>query len=483
MKIKIKTGNVQDEKCSFAVCFSDHKRGTIGKLATTADKAFTAKMRAVTLIPSPKGAGFPLLAVLVLRKYKLYPTQNQYRNAIGEVMRLVKERAVDRIAVDLTSGKAFEYFATIADAFLTAGYVFEDYRKMPDRTFEKLSVTIYVADAKAASAREVLKRAQILQSGVELARGLINHPPNVVNPELIASTLRDVAKKADMKCTVLNEKALARAGYIGLTAVGGGSANPPRMAIAHYPGRGPKKGRAKLVLVGKGISFDTGGISLKPWDGMWDMKGDMAGAAAVIGAFQAICELKPRAEVYALICTAENMPGGRAYRPGDILTFKNGKSVEIISTDAEGRLVLADGLIKACELGATHIVNIATLTGAVVVALGHDYTGLFGNDEDFMSSVESASARAGELMWRMPMPPWYKELLKSEYCDFKNGGGRWGGAITAAIFLREFVEEGCAWCHLDIAGSSMVGKPRRDILQAGGSGVGVRTLVQIAEDI
>jgi leucyl aminopeptidase len=271
-------------------------------------------------------------------------------------------------------------------------------------------------------------------------------------------------------------------GMGSLLGVAMGSDNPPALIVIRYrPESGAANGTAHLGLVGKGVTFDTGGISIKPAEGMEKMKYDMAGGAAMIGAMRALAQLKPSIPVTALIPAVENMPGSRAQRPGDIVKSLSGKTIEVINTDAEGRLILADALTYAKQLGCTHLVDAATLTGAIVVALGHIHVGLFANNEALAARLMAAAGAEGEKMWQMPLDDDYKEqYLKSAFADLPNVGGRWGGAVTAAIFLKEFADP-APWVHLDIAGTAWLddGKP---FLAKGPSGVGVRTLVRLAMD-
>jgi leucyl aminopeptidase len=263
-------------------------------------------------------------------------------------------------------------------------------------------------------------------------------------------------------------------------SVSQGSEEEPRLVIMRYePTDAPAS--PVLGLVGKGITFDSGGISIKPSDGMEKMKYDMSGAATMIGAMRAIALLKPKVRVIAILCCSENMPDGKAQKPGDVQFAMNGKSIEVINTDAEGRLVLADGLCYARELGATHLIDAATLTGAVVVALGYYNVGVFSNDDDFAAALSTSSVRAGEKMWRLPVDAEYFDQIRSEIADIKNTGGRWGGAITAAMFLKEFVGE-VPWIHLDIAGTAWL-EEGKAWMPKGPSGVAVRTLVDVASNL
>jgi leucyl aminopeptidase len=294
----------------------------------------------------------------------------------------------------------------------------------------------------------------------------------------LADTALEVARKRGLMAEVLEKKEMEELGMGGLLSVAQGSQQAPKFIVLQYRGRASSE--LDIALVGKGITFDSGGISIKPSEGMGDMKGDMAGGAAVIGAISAVARLKPRINVAAIIPATENLPSGTSYKPGDIITIMNGTTVEIISTDAEGRLILADAISYALKMKAKRIVDVATLTGACQVALGDVCTGAFGNSQDFMDRLIKAGQTTGECMWQMPMNEEYKELNKSDIADIKNSGGRWGGAITAAQFLAEFVGE-TPWAHIDIAGTSDTDK-EKGYLVKGATGIGVRTLVNLALD-
>jgi leucyl aminopeptidase len=296
---------------------------------------------------------------------------------------------------------------------------------------------------------------------------------------VIADRAREIGKELDLQTEVLDQAGLKARGYMGCLRVGQGSSHPPYMVILRHV---PEKPSAEtLVLVGKGITFDSGGISLKPSDRMWEMKGDMAGAAAVLFAMRALGRLRPALKVIGILCCAENLPDGNAQRPGDIFTAKNGKSVMVDNTDAEGRLVLTDGLARAGEEGATHVVDIATLTGAVVRALGPSLAGVLGNDQALIRRIVRSGENQGEAFWELPLVEEYRESLKTPYADLNNiAGGGLAGAITAGLFLREFVPEKTAWAHLDIAGPMFKDKDWK-YYEAGAIGFGVKTLVDLVE--
>ena len=260
-------------------------------------------------------------------------------------------------------------------------------------------------------------------------------------------------------------------------AVGQGSVQPPKFIHMKYVGKNPKK---KIAIIGKGICFDAGGLDLKPASSMLTMRDDMSGAACVLGVMKALSKLEPEVEVHGIIAACENMPSGSSYKPGDILTAKNGKTIEVDNTDAEGRLTLADALCYACELGVDEVIDIATLTGACVVALGTTVSGIMGNDEDMISTLIRTGKDSGEKFWEMPMYPEFMDSLKSDIADMKNTGTRMGGASIAGVFLKEFVE-GVKWCHLDVAGTAFLEKPQKEFI-AGSTGVGVRTLLNYIKD-
>lgn len=322
-----------------------------------------------------------------------------------------------------------------------------------------------------------IERGRILGEAVNLTRRLVNEPPDDLYPESFAARAEEVAKACGLEIGVWDEARLRQERCGSLLAVARGSARPPRLVILRY--RGGAADAPWLGLVGKGVTFDSGGLSLKPSDSMMTMKCDMAGAATMLGAMQAIARLKLPCNVVGLAGLVENMTGPGAYKLGDVLRARSGKTIEVHNTDAEGRLVLADVLNVAVETGAAKIIDLATLTGACVVALGQDVTGAMTNDQAWCDTVMAAARTCGEPVWQLPMFPEYEEHIKSEVADIKNvGDGRWGGAITAAKFLEQFVEKK-PWVHLDIAGPAFVekSKPWTD---GGGSGVFVRTLVEVA---
>ncbi len=345
------------------------------------------------------------------------------------------------------------------------------------------SVTFFLKnEADIPTGREAVERGRIIGEATNLARDLANEPGNSLTPTRMAEIARDIAEKNGLEFYAIDREEAKRKGMGAFLGVAQGSDQPPMMFVMRYWGAG-KEQPGGLGLIGKGITFDSGGISLKPGENMEHMKGDMSGGAATIAAMQAIAQLKPKANVTGIVAATENLPSGKAYKPGDILRAFNGKTIEVVNTDAEGRLVLADAVAYATqELKLDTVVDAATLTGAIEVALGHHRTGLFANDQALATEIMRLGDETGERMWQMPMDKEYHEQLKSDWADLKNTGGRAGGAITGAWFIRSFVENGARWAHLDIAGTAQLlsaGK-ERGYINKWGTGVPTRTFIQLA---
>ena len=328
-----------------------------------------------------------------------------------------------------------------------------------------------------AALERAVERGRVLADSCNLARDLCNEPSNVLTPSVFADRAAAIGRGVGLDVQILDEDELARLRMGLLLGVGQGSAEPPRMIVLRHEPAGASAAPV-LGLVGKGITFDTGGISIKPADGMEKMKDDMAGGAAVVCAMRAIALLKAPIRVIGIVPAAENMPGSRAIKPGDVLTGGGGKTVEVINTDAEGRLILGDGLWYAQQLGATHLIDVATLTGACVVALGRAASGLFGQPDAWVEVVRKTGGRAGDRLWPMPLFDEYADQLRSEIADMMNTGGRPAGACTAAMFLKEFAG-GLPWAHLDVAGTAWTDDPK-PWLAKGPTGVAVRTLAELA---
>ena len=336
---------------------------------------------------------------------------------------------------------------------------------------------VTLVGSTAAGIRSAVEQAAAVVDGVTLARDLVNEPGGSLTPPKFANRVRRMARDRGLTVKVLDEAAIKRARLGGLLGVSRGSTQAPRFVELTYTPTGRPKGT--LALVGKGLTFDAGGLSIKTGQGMMDMKMDMGGAAAVVGAMSVLPTVAPRCRVRAYLPMTDNMLGGDATRPGDVLTIRNGKTIEVLNTDAEGRLVLADALSLASEAKPDAIVDLATLTGACMVALGPRIAGLMGRDDAFLAQVEAASARTGERVWRLPLPDDYRRMVDSPVADMKNIGGPYGGAITAGLILGEFVADGIPWAHLDIAGPAFTDGDDGEATR-GGTGFGVRLLVDLA---
>jgi leucyl aminopeptidase len=363
--------------------------------------------------------------------------------------------------------------SAVAEGAYLALYRFDKYiSKDEDRQDVETLVICSPTGKNVRRCKRIVARAQIVCEATTLARDLGNAPGNEIYPETLAEAARESARRAGYKATVLDEHEIRNLGMGGVLGVSQGSAHPPRFMILEYgsPGKRP------VVLVGKGVTFDSGGISIKPSAGMAEMKMDMSGAAAVIGAFEAVSRLKLPVHIVGLIPAVENMPSGSSIRPGDILRHQNGKTSEVDNTDAEGRLILADALAYAGQFKPAAVIDLATLTGAVVVALGHYATGMMGNDRSLLERLRQAGEATYERTWELPMFEEYEKLVKSDIADVKNVGGRWAGAITGAMFLKKFIGP-YKWAHLDIAGTAML-EEQGSYASKGASGVGVRLLTE-----
>ncbi len=367
----------------------------------------------------------------------------------------------------------------LVEGTLLGLYRFDDYRKSDPEAGDVRELIVLPRALDRAAVEEGVRRGREIGAGVTLARDLINEPPNVLTPAELARRAQAMAAEHNITCEVFDRDRMRELGMNAILSVAAGSDEPPAFIILRYSPAGFRDGAPGLCLVGKGITFDSGGISIKPAQDMHRMKGDMGGAAAVIGALRALAGLGVAGPVTAIVPTTENLLGGRAMTPGDIVKAMNGVSIEIINTDAEGRLVLADALSYAVREGFAPLVDVATLTGAANVALGPFYTAVFASDDGTAASVLDAANTAGEKMWRMPLDDAFEELIKSDAADIKNSAVRSGGAVTAAMFLRHFVGDK-PWAHLDIAPTSWSDKDEGEQTK-GGSGAAVRTLVALAE--
>jgi leucyl aminopeptidase len=403
--------------------------------------------------------------------------QEKLRRAVGSAVRDLKD--VESVAVSLPAD-TLERIRAIAEGVLLGGYSFTRYLS-DNSTKPPSEVVVLTGLARNKAALSAVDEAQTVAGQVNAARDLVNTPASDLNPVTFADYVVDQARGTKVSVKVLDERALESGGYGGILGVGQGSVTPPRLVTMSYKPRGAK---AHIALVGKGITFDSGGLSIKPSTGMTTMKCDMSGAAAVVSATLAIAELGLPVQVTAYASLAENMPSGTATRPGDVLKMYGGKTVEVLNTDAEGRLVLADAITNACELGPDVVMDVATLTGACVMALGTRTSGIMSNRPELSESLRSTAESVGENMWPLPIPEEMREKVRgSKVADLaQHNPERWGGALYAAAFLREFVAEGVDWAHFDIAGTAFNDGGPWGYTPHGGTGAAVRTLVRMAAE-
>jgi leucyl aminopeptidase len=438
---------------------------------------FSGKPLEMALLHRP--AGFRAKRLLVVgggAAAKFSPSE--LRKAAGAAVRFLKPKGAKSVALALAGGPALAAQAeAAAEGALLGDYEPDQHKtgKKDTSPLEAFSVTVPEGSAGVA---EAIERARIVAEAQNFARALAAEPANRMTPAVLAERAHAMSAGEALQCEVMDQDRMRQLGMGALLGVAQGSAEPPALIVLRYRPFEETPGAPHLGLVGKGVTFDSGGISIKPSENMDKMKYDMSGGAAVIGAIRAIARLKPPIAVTALIPAVENMPGSRAQRPGDIVTTLSGKTVEVLNTDAEGRLILADALAYARQIGCTHLVDAATLTGAIVVALGHVNTGVFGNNDALLEKVLAAAREEGEKMWPMPLDDDYKEQLKSPFADLPNIGTRWGGAVTAAAFLGEFADS-TPWVHLDIAGTAWL-EETKPYMPKGPTGVAVRTLVRLA---
>ncbi|HZL29145.1 MAG TPA: leucyl aminopeptidase [Acidobacteriaceae bacterium] len=450
---------------------------------------FKAAVAETLLLHSPDGVKAERLLVIGLGKAKSL-TVHEVRKGAGVAVRFAKPRGIRDLAIAFPEDKALddEHMDTLPCG-LTARAIIEG------ATLAEFDIDIYRSDRKDLSVHSVsiiahendkksqtemqhgFDRGLIIADSQNFARTLVNEPGNVLTPTELGRRTSAMCAEFGLQCEVHSWDKINELKMGALAAVAQGSSEPPALIVMRYEPANAAPGGSVLGLVGKGITFDTGGISIKPAENMDKMKYDMAGAAAMIGAMRAIAQLKPAVRVLAIVCSAENMPDGHAFKPGDVVTAMSGKTIEIINTDAEGRLVLADGLHYAKTLGATHLINAATLTGAIGVALGLLNAGLFSNDDATAQRFLDCLPVSGEKFWRLPCTDDYRDQIKSQIADIMNtGSSRYGGATTAAMFLKEFVGD-TPWIHLDIAGTAWIDE-QKAWQSKGPSGVAIRSLIE-----
>jgi leucyl aminopeptidase len=436
----------------------------------------TGKAFETTLLHAPAQLKAKRLLLVGGGKAKSF-SASDLRKLAGAAVRALKPRSLRQFAFVAPESLPAEEAARAIVEGAFVGDFDPDYYKS-DRKDQKIDALTVVARGDQAKIEAAVNLGHIVGESQNFTRDLVNEPSNRMTPTILGERAKKMAQEVGLKCEVYGADKIKELKMGAFWSVAQGSDEPPALIVLRYePAGAPEK--PVLGLVGKGITFDTGGISIKPADGMEKMKYDMAGGATMIGVMRAIALLKPKVKVTAIVCATENMPSGKAQKPGDVQIAMSGKSIEIINTDAEGRLVLADGLYYARQLGCTHLVDAATLTGAVVVALGSFNAGIFANDDQMYDRFSKALAKAGEKMWRLPLDDDYKDVIKSNIADIVNSGGRWGGAITAAMFLKEFAED-TPWIHLDIAGTAWT-EDAKPWIAKGPSGIAVRSLVEFVQ--
>jgi len=473
--------------CDDRLAFGPATRKTLGRAADLVARAaraegFKGKSGAALDLLLPEGLRAERLVVIGIGKAADFKPRDAVKLGGGAMGRVPKAAEDVTIFAELPAGALDPGQASeLAQGVMLRAYSFDRYktkRKDEDKASQKRFITITVGDV--AAARKAYARREAVNGGVLLARDLVNEPANVLYPEEFARRVRALSKSG-LDVEVLDVKAMKKLGMNALLGVGQGSARESRVVVMRW--NGGKKGEAPACFVGKGVCFDTGGISIKPSASMEDMKGDMAGAACVTGLMKALAARKAKVNAVGLIGLVENMPDGNAQRPGDIVTSMSGQTIEIINTDAEGRLVLADVIWYAAgRFKPKFIVDLATLTGAIMVALGQDYAGMFANNDQLAERLSKVGEETGEKVWRMPLGPEYDKMIDSKFADMKNtGGSRWGGAITAAQFIKRFVDDKMPWAHLDIAGTGFDSR-QNDVNRSWGSGWGVRLLDQLVAE-
>ena len=454
--------------------------GLVGRAAKT--ERFTGKKSTALELIVPEGLKVARLVVIGVGKTADLKAKDFLKFGGLAMGKLPNSAADGTVFAELPGGAMKpDQAADLAQGARLRAYAFDRYKtKRKEEEKAPATRTLTVAVGDVAAARKAYESPAAISEGVVLARDLVNEPANVLYPEEFARRA-GALKKLRVSVEVLDVKAMKKLGMNALLGVGQGSTRESRVVVMRW--NGGKAGEAPIAFIGKGVCFDTGGISIKPAAGMEDMKGDMAGAACVVGLMHALAARKARVNAVGVIGAVENMPDGNAQRPGDIVKSMSGQTIEIINTDAEGRLVLADVIwYTAQRFKPKFMIDLATLTGAIIVALGQEYAGMFSNNDQLAERLTKVGNETGELVWRMPLAPEYDKMIDSKFADMKNtGGSRWGGAITAAQFIKRFVDDKVPWAHLDIAGTGFDSR-QTDVNKSWGSGWGVRLLDRLVAD-
>ncbi|MGA2158395.1 MAG: leucyl aminopeptidase [Dehalococcoidia bacterium] len=497
MKFEVKTGDISKIKCDAIVVnlFEGIARpagataivdvalgGAISGLIKNGE--FKGKASEVHVLHTLGKIPARLVAIAGLGKKEDFKV-DIVRNVMAEVIRALARHNCDSAATILygagSGGLSVEKAAeAIAEGSMLGAYKFKKHLTKKDDVHDVNNIILL--DKDASNLKAVKKGAEIgeiIAEATMLARDMVNEPGNHMTPTDMAEIAKGVAEECNLDILIMDRKQMEKEAMGALLGVAQGTSQPPKFIVLSY--KGNPQAKETVAFVGKGLTFDSGGISLKPQEFMSDMKGDMSGGAAVIAAIKAVAKLKLKINLTVIVPATENLPGGRALKPGDVLKASNGKTVEVVNTDAEGRLILSDALSYAVKKGFSPLIDLATLTGACHVALGDIYAGVFSNNQALADKVIKAGKEAGENLWQLPLPEEYKELNKSDIADIKNSGGRYGGAITAALFLQEFAG-GKPWLHMDIAGPFMSEKDK-GVLVKGATGFGTRTLIRLATNL
>jgi leucyl aminopeptidase len=453
--------------------------GLLKKLVASGE--ITGKMLEFTLVHAPSGLKASRLLLVGVGKREAFCGAT-LRKVAGAALRYLKARSVKNFAFLVReSGATADAAQALTEGFITANFETDKYKTEKKNGKETDAVALVgFQEAEKTAGEKGLAAGRIIAEAQNFTRDLVNEPSNKLTPRILAEKAAAMGKEAGLAVEILDEKKIAELKMGALLSVAQGSVEPPRMIVATYTPANLKPGAPVIGLVGKAVTFDTGGISIKPADGMEKMKYDMAGGATMLGAIRALAALKPNVKVICVVPATENMPGGKAQKPGDIQTAMSGKTIEVLNTDAEGRLILADAITYAKQLGVTHVVDAATLTGAIVVALANVNVGVFGSNQEFTDKLLASAKASGEKMWQMPMDDEYREFIKGSFADIQNiGSGKGGGSITGAWFIREFAGD-TPWIHLDIAGTAW-NDDAKPWLAKGPTGVALRTLVHLVQ--
>jgi len=495
MKIQVIEGNLAEHKTEAAVFVHFEGEALPVGAASLLDERWGRKIAEIIGLGDFKGKkneiavtytqdNFPVKRIVIAGLGKRSDfSPDRVRGAFAKAAQHIRSIYVTDFSTSLPFDGLEMADESVAEG-VVEGAVLGLYQYLPFKTVDRKdeqvisSFKIFIEKGDAKAVRAAVKRAEIISEAVNFARDLVSAPGNEMTPTDLANEAQASLKGKNISCSVLNETKMKELGMNALLGVARGSHQPPKMIVAEY--RGGKKSDKPIVLVGKGITFDSGGISIKPSENMERMKTDMAGGAAVIATMRAASALLLPLNLIGIVPATENLPGGNAYKPGDILRSLSGQTIEVVNTDAEGRVILADALTYACRFNPAAIIDLATLTGACVVALGDEVIGMLGTDEGLKCQLRKAADLTGEKLWELPLGEQYDELIKSDVADYKNSGGRMGGASTAATFLGKFVGDS-RWVHLDIAGPAWFEKAR-PYIPKGASGIGVRLLVQFLRD-